>query len=81
MIPYHWLKSKFPRDWCNDGVFIILHSDLPHLQAPLKDFLSKEYSNVFLHRTEKREGLIRARLFGAEKARAKVLVFLDRLEL
>jgi len=51
-------------------------SDKPHLKAPLEDDL-REIPRVRLIRTVKREGLVRARLLGASKARGEVVVFLD----
>jgi polypeptide N-acetylgalactosaminyltransferase len=47
-----------------------------HLHAMLEDDI-KPLTNVRLIRTDKREGLIRARLVGAFEAIGKVLVFLD----
>ena len=47
-----------------------------HLKKPLDDYVSK-LTKVRILRTSKREGLIRARLLGANAARAQVLTFLD----
>jgi len=69
--------DRSPPSLLAEVILIDDYSELPHLRQPLRDYITKEYTNVFLYRTEKREGLIRARLFGAEKAKAKVLLFLD----
>ncbi|RZC32985.1 polypeptide N-acetylgalactosaminyltransferase 35A [Asbolus verrucosus] len=54
------------------------YSDLDHLHADLKSYIEKNFDNrVKLLRTEKREGLIRARLFGAHRSKGEVLIFLD----
>ena len=47
-----------------------------HLKKPLDDYVSK-LTKVRILRTSKREGLIRARLLGANAARAQVITFLD----
>jgi polypeptide N-acetylgalactosaminyltransferase len=46
------------------------------LKKPLEDDI-KSLTKVRLLRTDKREGLIRARLKGAHAAIGKVLIFLD----
>lgn len=46
------------------------------MKKPLEDYVSR-LIKVHIIRTKKREGLIRARLLGANAAKAQVLTFLD----
>jgi polypeptide N-acetylgalactosaminyltransferase len=61
---------------------IILVDDFSHFEylfEPLNVYLNDHFSKniVKVIRNEKREGLIRSRLFGAREAKGQVLVFLD----
>ena len=49
---------------------------LAHLKKPLQDYVDK-LEKVKILRSQKREGLIRARLYGAAKSTGEVLIFLD----
>jgi polypeptide N-acetylgalactosaminyltransferase len=48
-----------------------------HLGKQLEDYVSTLPVPVYVLRTEKRSGLIRARLLGAEHVKGQVITFLD----
>ena len=66
---YYFLNLDFHK-------YLSTFSSLDHLKKPLDDYVSK-LTKVRILRTSKREGLIRARLLGANAARAEVITFLD----
>ncbi|CAF3752640.1 unnamed protein product [Adineta steineri] len=70
--PPHLLKEVIlVDDFSDKGALSVMH-----LKQALDDDI-KSIKNVRLVRTDKREGLIRARLKGAVVAKGKVLIFLD----
>jgi polypeptide N-acetylgalactosaminyltransferase len=48
-----------------------------HCKKPLDDYVAKHLPNVQVIHLPERSGLIRARLAGATRATAEVLIFLD----
>ena len=43
-----------------------------YLKDPLEDYIAQNFTNVFLHRSNERLGLIRARMAGAKFATGEV---------
>lgn len=68
----HTVIARTPSHLLEEIVLVDDKSDLPHLQQHLEFTLSQDLPQVKLIRTKEREGLIRARILGAEHARAEV---------
>jgi glycosyltransferase involved in cell wall biosynthesis len=50
---------------------------IEHLRGRLEEYIKRFDGKVKLYRTEKREGLVQARVIGAEKGTGDVIVVLD----
>ncbi|XP_045476113.1 putative polypeptide N-acetylgalactosaminyltransferase 9 isoform X2 [Harmonia axyridis] len=72
----HSVLDRSPANLIEEVVLVDDFSDMEHLKDPLEEYWAKE-PKVKIVRAKKREGLIRARLLGARKARGKVLTYLD----
>lgn len=74
----HSVINFTPKRLLAEVVMIDDRSNKEHLKQKLADYIASWNGLVKLHRNERREGLIRARSIGAEKAiKGKVLVYLD----
>ena len=77
---FHVILEQLHGHVSEHSVIIHLNTSLPsvseHLGKRLVDYMA-QYPRVKIVRTEKREGLIRARLLGARHASADVLTYLD----
>ncbi|XP_031629086.1 polypeptide N-acetylgalactosaminyltransferase 13-like [Contarinia nasturtii] len=69
--------TQTPRELLKEIILVDDYSTLDHLGKPLENYLSNFPVKVSLTRAPSRVGLIQARLIGASKSTAKVLVFLD----
>lgn len=72
----HSVLNRSPPDLLHEIILVDDFSTFDHLKKPLEDYVSR-LTKVHIIRTKKREGLIRARLLGANAAKAQVLTFLD----
>lgn len=72
----HSVLDRSPPHLLKEIVLVDDFSDLAHLKQPLEDYMGK-FSKVSIVHSEKRLGLIRARLLGASQATGQVLTFLD----
>lgn len=76
----HSILDRTPAHLLHEIVLIDDYSDVDGLYSKVEKYIAeniKSNSKVLLHRTLQREGLIRARLQGAQLASGQVLVFLD----
>ncbi|KAL3282878.1 hypothetical protein HHI36_006037 [Cryptolaemus montrouzieri] len=70
--------DKTPSNLLHEIVLVDDFSDLEDLQKGLKDHIDTHLvDKVKLYRTDRREGLIRARIYGSRRAKGEVLIFLD----
>ncbi|XP_060837681.1 polypeptide N-acetylgalactosaminyltransferase 35A-like isoform X1 [Rhopalosiphum padi] len=70
---------RTPRKFLHEVILINDFSDSENLHEIVDQYIHDELLQgiVYLKKTDKREGLIRARLFGANLATGQVLIFLD----
>lgn len=74
----HSVLDRSPPELISEIILVDDFSDKPHLGRQLDDYLSNlPDGKVKIIRLAKREGLIRARLRGAEVAKGPVLTYLD----
>lgn len=65
--------NRSPDDLLEEVILVDDFSDKPHLKESFDEYMSEHFpSKVKLIRTEKREGLIRARVVGAEQAQVNM---------
>ena len=72
----HSILSRTPDVLLQEIILVDDASTYPYLQSSLNDYIAL-IPKVKLVRNEKREGLVRSRLIGAEMSHGEVLVFLD----
>ncbi|CAG5120822.1 unnamed protein product, partial [Candidula unifasciata] len=71
------ILNRAPKELVKEIILADDHSTHDECKQPLDDYVKEHFTNVFVVRAEKREGLIRTRLLGARRATAEVLIFLD----
>ncbi|XP_063363918.1 putative polypeptide N-acetylgalactosaminyltransferase 9 [Cydia amplana] len=72
----HSVLDRSPDELLNEIILIDDFSTMKHLKARLQLYVQK-FPKVKLIRTERREGLIRARVIGVKHAVSEIVVFLD----
>ncbi|PAA46806.1 hypothetical protein BOX15_Mlig026560g4, partial [Macrostomum lignano] len=70
-------RHRAPRELLKEIILVDDNSSKPELKTPLDDYLKAHFDNVFVVRAKRREGLIRARLLGAERVTADTFIVLD----
>lgn len=69
--------NRSPRPLLKEVILVDDASEREHLGRQLEDYVAKLPVPVHVFRTEKRSGLIRARLLGAKHVKGEVITFLD----
>lgn len=73
--------NRSPDNLLAELILVDDFSDKQHLKEPLEIYIADVSNKIKLIRTERREGLIRARVIGAEKAKVLVLFLFFKLKL
>lgn len=73
----HSVINTSPPELLAEVILVDDYSNKAHLKEKLENYIKRFNGKVKLYRTDKREGLIRARVIGAEKATGDVIVVLD----
>lgn len=74
----HSILERTPATLLHEIILVNDYSDSDTLHEKIKVYIKNNFdSKVQFFKTDKREGLIRARVFGARKATGDVLIFLD----
>jgi len=73
---FHSVLNRSPSHLLEQVILVDDASNKPELKIQLEEYI-KDYAKVSLVRLDKRGGLITARLEGAKKATAEVIIFLD----
>ncbi|KAJ9582078.1 hypothetical protein L9F63_003580, partial [Diploptera punctata] len=74
----HSIIDRTPENLLHEILLVDDNSDINDLHSSVQAYITANLTaKVVLHSTSRREGLIRARMFGAKKATGQVLVFLD----
>ncbi|XP_012532290.1 polypeptide N-acetylgalactosaminyltransferase 5 isoform X2 [Monomorium pharaonis] len=69
--------NRSPRSLLKEIILVDDASEREHLKKDLEDYISTLPVSTYVYRTEKRSGLIRARLLGAKHVKGQVITFLD----
>uniref|UniRef100_A0A034W8C3 Polypeptide N-acetylgalactosaminyltransferase n=1 Tax=Bactrocera dorsalis TaxID=27457 RepID=A0A034W8C3_BACDO len=73
----HSIINRTPAELIKEIILVDDFSDVSNLKKPLDEYVEENFPKVEIIRFRKRQGLIAARLAGAVKAVADVLVFMD----
>ncbi|KAK0078663.1 hypothetical protein PV325_002222 [Microctonus aethiopoides] len=74
----HSIFDRTPENLLHEIILVNDYSDSDELHEDVKKYINKNFNGkVKFFKTERREGLIRARMFGARKATGSALIFLD----
>ncbi|XP_043506610.1 polypeptide N-acetylgalactosaminyltransferase 5 isoform X3 [Frieseomelitta varia] len=69
--------NRSPRTLLKEIILVDDKSEQDHLKQDLEDYVKTLPVPTYVYRTEKRSGLIRARLLGAKHVKGQVITFLD----
>lgn len=72
----HSILDRTPKQLLHEIILIDDYSDMITLHSDVERYISQNMEDkVKLFKTDRREGLIRARIFGADKATGEVCVY------